>query len=637
MDSGREALAELIDDIRVSSPHDTKSHSSPIPKPNSGFRQQVSVHPHPEILPLDPDEDAELLSLWNNRLLPMMRSIVHDALIEESYSVALVRQKEPDGSRPIIRFRSTEGQGEIARQIIRERVKDICTENGIHGLDVQFTEGSLVRLAGGSSVTTIRDDPSNDSRFPHQRRPWGRPGMGASIGPGNCPHISATLGGYVSVSGAIHMLSVEHFMDPSVKRCCAPTVEVRSPSIGDISVVGRAIEKKLKALTLEFTNKTQGGMSLRQAESLFSGTTDQELDLYSQYKRDLCGDFSLGKIKHMSHGPRIRKSVNPSSMGTPHRMDWSLFKAEAKHREGHNKHRFRRISQPPLNDLLLEAVDQTGAGALCDTTGDLRGREKVHYAGTTSGFREGYVNPARIQLNYDGNVSEEWSMITNDCQNSRSDDFEGDSGAWIISDDNKLLGLLWGWDNGSLIFTPIKDVFEDISEKTRLRNVRLPVRPGSRARGQTQLLCRTTDTADHSDLSIEDESLVPQEETKSEIPLRLLETFESGAKSQRRRSSSASSISNISICSTPSLSSAVSSECDRTSPGTPFSPGKVCSPSANRKFRNFVLSIRPRAQSVSSAVSEDWVHIAQEDMTIKKPSDMARNELQQPNTVSCVV
>ena len=42
---------------------------------------------------------------------------------------------------------------------------------------------------------------------------------------------------------------------------------------------------------------------------------------------------------------------------------------------------------------------------------------------------------------------------------------KGDSGSWILEkNSNSLLGMLWGWSDGCLLFTPIHDIFADIRE-----------------------------------------------------------------------------------------------------------------------------------------------------------------------------
>jgi len=65
-------------------------------------------------------------------------------------------------------------------------------------------------------------------------------------------------------------------------------------------------------------------------------------------------------------------------------------------------------------------------------------------------------------------------MIVLGSQQEGSDCFEGDSGAWVIRDDNKLVGLLWAWDNHQLLFTPIQDVFADIKRRLNAKKIHLP-------------------------------------------------------------------------------------------------------------------------------------------------------------------
>src|SRR5205814_7651975 len=76
--------------------------------------------------------------------------------------------------------------------------------------------------------------------------------------------------------------------------------------------------------------------------------------------------------------------------------------------------------------------------------------------------------------------SQEWAIAVPDSDKGSSELFEGDSGAWIIRNDNKLVGLLWGWDNYLLLFTPVRDVFADIERVfSGAKNICLP--PHSRS------------------------------------------------------------------------------------------------------------------------------------------------------------
>jgi hypothetical protein len=119
-------------------------------RPKSVYHQQTSVRPQPEIHALDVKENADVLDLWNTRLLPSFPIIVKEASIEGSYSVSIVRQKVLDNLYPVIRFRSSGNQSKASRQIVRDCVKKVCLEHGVPKLHVQFSEGTLVRLVGGS-------------------------------------------------------------------------------------------------------------------------------------------------------------------------------------------------------------------------------------------------------------------------------------------------------------------------------------------------------------------------------------------------------------------------------------------------------------------------------------------------------
>jgi hypothetical protein len=575
-------------------------------KPTAVFHQQVSVHPQPEIYALNPKEDADILKLWNTRLLPRFPDMIREAVIEGSYSVALVRQNGPNGSQPIIRFRSSGNQGEMSRQIIRESVETICNNNRHQILQVQFTEGTIVRLVGGSSYASFVNDPSNDDKFPHARRPWARPGMGASIGLSQCPHVSATLGGYISVDERIYMLTVDHF----ISTCsCIVDTQLRSPSISDAADVKNQLKKRFQQLSLKISRSALNEVPLGQLdEILFTLDFNEELEHYKRFERELNdGDegFALAKIRYRCGGAMapLRLSVNPDLDGLSHHMDWSLSEITAKHRVGKNVHRYGRVASPSLDDLDKELVSFTGCGIPCETIGEVTGGEAAYYVGTTSGLREGFINPALIQYGDEYGVSHEWSMVVPHCEALKDSDFQGDSGAWIISNDNKLLGLLWGWDNGNLLFTPIQDVFADITQKMKCHKIELPDNSsGSRSKRSGSLLCRT-------DL-VEIEQYIPkqlvQEPIESDEPVivspGMLSPF---SIVQSRRSSSVSSISSWSMSSSSSFS--VSDE----PPSHPNFPTKDQS-------EQTMLPFRPKSQSsptwaMLEASDQDWVQFHRKD------------------------
>jgi hypothetical protein len=142
-------LGELIDSVKAKTPINSRTEKPYSPRLKAAAYQRTSARPQPEIHVVDVKENADVLAVWNQCLLPSFPLLVRKALIQGSYSVSLVRQEVLDGLHPVIRFRSSGNQSEDSRRIIREGVKKICLENRTLKLPVQFTEGTLVRLVGG--------------------------------------------------------------------------------------------------------------------------------------------------------------------------------------------------------------------------------------------------------------------------------------------------------------------------------------------------------------------------------------------------------------------------------------------------------------------------------------------------------
>jgi hypothetical protein len=143
-------LGELIDSVKAKTPTNSQTEKPYSPRLKQAAYQRTCARPQPEIHALDVKENADVLAVWNQYLLPSFPLLVQKALVQGSYSASLVRQEVFDGLHPVIRFRSSGNQSEDSRRIIREGVKKICLENRSPRLPVQFTEGTLVRLMGGS-------------------------------------------------------------------------------------------------------------------------------------------------------------------------------------------------------------------------------------------------------------------------------------------------------------------------------------------------------------------------------------------------------------------------------------------------------------------------------------------------------
>ncbi|KAF1971922.1 hypothetical protein BU23DRAFT_569422 [Bimuria novae-zelandiae CBS 107.79] len=414
------ALGSLIPDLSDSTMQVTvelqNKASSTTALSASASHQEESVSPQSKIFALDVDEDANLIKMWNDHVLDHFPTIVREADICSTYSVSLLRRRS---------------KSVCAIYMPREDVPI-----------VSFSQGTPVRLVDDDADAAWLDELLPDGKFPHERRYYPKLAMGVSVGIQGCKHVSATSGGFVKVEGRIYMLTVEHLFGAC---SCLGTFEVQSPSISDANHVQRQSTKKLCELMLRIQQACPDEIPLEQApERLFPAQIDEEIEQYtrilteSEDNDENLRKYAFGRVRERSGlgQPAQRRSINPRSGGKAHLMDWSLIEVTAKHRQGNNVHRYGRNAEPTIHDLCMERTHPKGC-----------------------------VNPALMQFqDENGAITYEWSLIVPECERLRDIVFKGDSGAWIISDDDKLLGQLWGWDNGYLLFTPIVDIFADIAQ-----------------------------------------------------------------------------------------------------------------------------------------------------------------------------
>jgi len=493
MEHGAKLLKNLIEQVRLEDPPKRKTEVSIRKMLRKKFSQQVLPTMPVKISALDPVEDEEALTTWADFVLPQLPKAVDGLPIGEKYSAGLVRQESSDGTPvPIIRFRSSNGQSEAAREIIRTKIENLCKQNSRPVIPVKFSQGITRPLVSGNNrkrsgdCLVADDDPPNDEKpFPHQRRFWQRVGMGASIGMTECRHISATSGGYILINERKYMLSVDHFIQEAIEceTCKVSTRLISSPSPGDVDELREDLDNKLNELELKVRHSApQVEIALDKVQQiLLPKKISDELDLYNRFRQDLLKDtkdFEMGDVVWRCDQDSIRESTwfRPTDANPPkHRMDWSISEVREQ-REGKNVHRHARVTELGMDDFDSEILRPEGAGESCEETGDPRGGDAVHYVGQTNGLRYGTVNPALILIKDErGKISHEWAIVVSDSDKESAECFEGDSGAWIIRDDNKFIGLLWAWDNYLLLFTPVRDVFADIERVfSGARNIRLP-------------------------------------------------------------------------------------------------------------------------------------------------------------------
>lgn len=195
--------------------------------------------------------------------------------------------------------------------------------------------------------------------------------------------------------------------------------------------------------------------------------------------------FILGELVSHCQPPNERLPIDAESSSSSEpanngRMDWALFSTEPR-RMGENRHRFPPGSEFEFHETISDVI--IGNGNFCNDTFDIRNVKRnasAHYVGQRSGPRNGRINAVPMLVKSGGISTYEYALI---CpgQIPKSECCEGDSGAWILTqNENKLVGLLWGWNDGQLVFSPIDEVFADIRKTFPARDVCLPHDPINR-------------------------------------------------------------------------------------------------------------------------------------------------------------
>jgi hypothetical protein len=448
-------------------------------------------------------EDGSVVSAWMKHIMPSLPGILANA-VGDTYTASLVRLGSSErSSQASIQIQTPFMQSKMNREIIQEAIDAICSENCGHRIPVRFSTGQMRFLAGSppQNVASDDDDAEEDDEreFPHFKRYWELPGMGASIGLQCSKLVSATLGGYLIVDGTIYMLTVDHFITTSQKAENADNIAavaendrhaLTSPSLSDVDDMYDDLLQTLygniasfdDSFNQQFGNQQISPEDLQSlSERLISldGEKDYILTVLEELKRD-AQEFILGRVAHRCEQKARESASSQSALPSDsthapisHLMDWSLWMVND-NRVGENRHRYRFDSDTATIDFFSENDNPRGAGDRCQETCNVEPNVRVYYVGRGTGRQSAEVNGAPMLASGNGIISHEWALISPDPKPNPKM-CAGDSGAWIIREsDNKLVGQLYGWNSGRLLFTPINDVIEDIKETLQVTDVCLP-------------------------------------------------------------------------------------------------------------------------------------------------------------------
>ncbi|KAH0544525.1 hypothetical protein FGG08_001297 [Glutinoglossum americanum] len=503
------------------------SHGGSVTKHSARVKSKLSAGPRsgpisPKIFAVGTNqEDSDVLTTWMKYIGPLLPDILAPA-VGENYSASLVRQGLSDGSStPTIRIESASGQSEGIRRKIRAQIHAICEQHGRTNIPLHFSQGSVILLARTyPEYEEMEDGQANEQgSFPHHRRYWRHPGMGASIGLGSCKTVSATLGGYISVDKRTCMLTVDHIIDFATNiDTIAETGRqtITSPSLLDVEELTQDLGQVLRDIEAMIENSMEqvfpsGKVTLEELEELLnSSVLKDDHGRFEEFLRDLSrkpGDFHLGEI-YRRCAPGLKEAASIYGFSSPgrgnmevcHRMDWSIYTV-ARTRTGQNRHRHKFCAESGTVDYLSENLHPMGAGSPCLEACEVQPGMPVYYVGQSSGRQRGVISPGLVLVTSGGVSSWEWAMVVPEDEQQDGEIYCGDSGAWILREsDNALVGLLWGWVGGQLIFTPIKDVFADIRDTCNATEVCLPKPPtapdpgvllsGNATASQARHICR---------------------------------------------------------------------------------------------------------------------------------------------------
>ena len=558
-----------------------------------------------KIFPLreaDPHDDA-LLELWL-KLLPRLPVVLIETIGKE-YTASFVRQGSCEqASHAVISIVCPMIPGVLVQQDIFCRLNEICNRAlSQKSIKLQFSKGSLTTLAGHPSALGESDDTpqvSDDPNFPHFRRYWKFPGIGASIGMLRTRQTSGTLGCYVVVDGKLYLLTAKHLIEKSrhYHDNADDAWRITSPALLDVDEMGHYYRtySRLVGAEIDAARRAQRPDYMRELERRRDIVENLLEELINEKSKE--NDFVLGSIAFQSNSDNKVSTASTAILypglenEVRHYIDWALCTVDPS-RQGANRHRYLfDLDNRPV-DLFGDSIDTRGLGKRVQNTCRVKPSAEVHYVGQRTGRQDMVINRAPIsvcrKVGDEAIETQEWALIASG-QNSRlAETYNGDSGAAIIATtDNTLVGMLWGkTEDGLLVFTPINDIFADIKGRFQAVDIRLaseatsespPTPIATRNSRNVGYICR--DVNEESErrrlLKLSDLQLHPVTKGKDKRPGKIIVPDSTGEfyrdvnipSLEKLVASKSSMASGRATSPVPSLTSSASS-CSGSAPGTP--------------------------------------------------------------------
>jgi hypothetical protein len=404
--------------------------------------------------PLHSTNDKSILEFWHGTVLSSLKSEAYQGITAAHLFRSGLTE---ENSFPTILVSVDDSSREAS---LRENISQLFDESLRSSLRISFEQSTIRR------TVKEQDPPICTARnISFQACPV----HGASVGIKHRIDSTATLGGYVMVDECLAVLTVDHLVSKDLE-VCHLTHPSEQESQGTLH--WKLVQDRLLLMQKCGCEVCRTVLSDHwHPSSLYKSVDmlpDKKLCMttkdFSQSKRQLFMQHPVHTFGAMlaRSGPRSRRSLEDHGEYEAE-MDWALF----------------GIDQWP-NSLDSHAQNISRGLHLSNIVPGA----SVRATGRTSGHQTGQINTAMSFIKHGTRFTQEWTVFK-DPQSSMKEWIEGgigvdgDSGAWIIDQKNgAIYGMVWGRHRAATrpicLFSPIRDIIEDIKEKMKVSTICLP-------------------------------------------------------------------------------------------------------------------------------------------------------------------
>ncbi|KAG4442359.1 hypothetical protein IFR05_002137 [Cadophora sp. M221] len=433
--------------------------SQDLKRPNLEQKVPIKLLPsdyHEPIYVLREHEDAFLISAWHETLPEL--SIRCSQAFKDLASIHLFRMGPTElQSTPTIVVNTSEKLNQESIQHLQSLIPSTIFPRAFTVILQLLVKQSRLRRSLGSASST--SDPICE---PRNREFHPSPGTGDSIGIKGSFEDTATIGCYLLVDKKPMVMTVDHLVPASIPQ---PSITHTSEQDRHCFLMARLDAEAQRILELNPSHQCIFCMDFRilgrhtpqSSMTILSSPQAQSCVLHEPLMEIWLSDehpqFQIRPLGNFASKSGARARV---THGIPREMDWALFEVR-------------------LDGGLFPFLEDDLAGQLSLAI-SIKPSAMVKSKGRTSGHQTGQVSSTMSAVFQEGYITIEWSVL------KRPDTpleewieggigVDGDSGGLIVDEaTNKIYGMLWGriGDDHSTVtlFTPLREILDDIEEKT---------------------------------------------------------------------------------------------------------------------------------------------------------------------------